>query len=111
MGKPTNGPDEVDVMTMMRAMGALHSGRVSVLFTPRGIGSDTTVDVVASMEFDVLPGSSLPPLVSSIAPWPCKTCKSFWGHVYNGLYTLDQKIGEVYEQKDMWDHVTNPTAE
>lgn len=100
--KSTTGPDELDVETMMRAMGALHSGNVGVMFTPVGIGSNGGVNVAAMMNFNVLPGSSLPAAVVAEAVYPCKVCGSFWGHVYSTLHALDQKIGEVYEQESLW---------
>jgi hypothetical protein len=55
------------------------------------------------MKFDVLPGSSLPAEVMAESEWPCGVCGSFWGHVFNGLFALDFKIGEVYGQSDLWD--------
>lgn len=100
--KSTNGPDEVDVETMMRAMGALHSGHVGVMFSPLGTGSTGGVLVAAMMNFDVLPGSSLPAAVVAEGPYPCKDCGSFWGHVYSVLHALDSKIGQVYEQTSLW---------
>lgn len=100
--KSSNGPDEVDAETMMRALGALHSGIVGLTFSPAGTGSSGGVDVTATMLFDVLPGSSLPAAVSATALYPCKDCKTFWGHVYSMLHALDRKIGEVYEQSSLW---------
>lgn len=100
--KSTNGPDEVDCETMMRAMGALHSGHVGLMFSPYGTGSAGGVLVVAMMTFDVLPGSSLPAGVCAEAVYPCKECGSFWGHVYSTLHALDQKIAEVYKQQSLW---------
>lgn len=100
--KSSNGPDEVDCETMMRAMGALHSGHVGVMFSPHGTGSSGGVLVVAMMNFDVLPGSSLPAAVLAEGLYPCKECGSFWGHVYSTLHALDHKIGEVYQQESLW---------
>ncbi len=100
--KSTNGPDELDCETMMRALGALHSGHVGVMFSPLGTGSSGGVLVSAMMTFDVLPGSSLPGGVVAEGPYPCKDCKSFWGHVYSVLHALDFKIGEVYKQESLW---------
>jgi len=99
----TTGPDEVDVETMMRAMGALHSGHVGIMFSPSGTGSSGGVTVAAMMTFDVLPGSSLPAGVVAEGDYPCKECGTFWGHVYSMLHALDRKIGEVYQQESLWD--------
>jgi len=102
MGKYSSTLDQTDVIAMMRALGALHSGVVTLTFLPLGTGSSGSVEVVAMIHFDVLPGSHLPSEVVAKSYWPCKTCKSFWGHVYNGLYTLDQEISRVYQQEALW---------
>lgn len=103
MGKSSNGPDLVDVESVMRALGALHSGHVVLSVQPLGNGFGTGVAVKLSMNFDVLPGSALPAVVGSDSEWPCGVCGSFWGHVFNGLYALDFKIGEVYGNSKLWD--------
>lgn len=100
--KSSNGPDETDVEMMMRAMSALHSGHVAVMFSPAGIGSTGGVVVGAAMNFDVLPGSSLPAAVMAEGLYPCKECKTFWGHVFSVLHALDYKISEVYQQESLW---------
>lgn len=101
--KSMNGPDEIDCETMMRAMGALHSGHVGLMFSPFGTGSTGGMMVVGMMTFDVVPGSSLPAAVAAEGPYPCKECGTFWGHVYSVLHALDVKIGEVYEQSTLWE--------
>ena len=98
----SNGPDEIDIETMMRAMGALHSGVVTVAYSPLGTGSSGGVQTVAEMHFHVLPGSSLPSIVGVTAQWPCNQCKSFWGHIYHLLHALDVEIGRVYKQDSLW---------
>lgn len=98
----SSGPDEIDIETMMRAMGALHSGVVTVAFSPVGIGSSGGVITTAEMHFTVLPGSHLPTIVGATAHWPCNQCKSFWGHLYHLLHSLDAQIGRTYEQESLW---------
>lgn len=98
----TAGPDHLDCETMMRAMGALHSGVVEVKFSPLGIGSSGGVITQAEIHFHVLPGSSLPSIVGVTANWPCSQCKSFWGHIYHLLHALDVEIGRVYKQESLW---------
>ncbi len=100
--KSTNGPDEVDCETMMRALSALHSGSVGLMFTPVGTGSSGGVSMAAMMNFDVLPGSSLPAAVAAEGHYPCGECGTFWSHAYSLLYALDQKIGEIYKQESLW---------
>jgi len=101
--EPTKGPDWIDVESLMRALGALHSGHVAVLLSPSGIGFGTGVDVAASMMFDVLPGSSLPEHVCSIKPWPCSTHKTLAAHAYALLHELDFEISKVYKQESLWE--------
>lgn len=100
--KSTNGPDELDCETLMRAMGALHSGHVGLMFSPLGTGATGGVLVAAMMNFDVLPGSSLPAAVVAEGPFPCAECGSFWGHAFSVLQALDVKIGEVYKNESLW---------
>lgn len=102
MGKSTTGPDLQDCEAMMRAMGAVHSGRVELRLRPRGRGLGTGVSIELVMTLDVLPGSSLPAEIKAESEWPCGVCGSFWGHVFNGLYSLDYQIGQVYEQSELW---------
>jgi len=93
---------EVDAETMMRALGALHSGYVVLMFSPLGTGSSGGVMVTASMHFNVLPGSSLPVAVMAEGAFPCKECKTFWGHVYSVLHELDAEIGRTYRNETLW---------
>jgi len=98
----TNGPDHLDVETMMRAMGALHSGVVSIAFAPIGIGPSGGVLTTAEIHFHTLPGSSLPMIVGATANWPCNQCKSFWGHLYHLLHRLDYEISKAYKNEALW---------
>lgn len=100
--KSTNGPDEIDAETMMRALGALHSASVGVVFSPAGIGSTGGVHISAMATFDLLPGSSLPGGVGVDTQWPNGESKTFWGAVYRLLHELDHAIGEVYKQENLW---------
>jgi len=101
--EPTTGPDWIDVESLMRAIGALHSGHVAVIVSPDGIGSSGGVDVAASMLFDVLPGSKLPVNVVAHGVWPCSTHKTLAAHAFSLLHELDFEIGKVYENKSLWE--------
>lgn len=103
MGKSLNGPDWTDVETMMRALGALHSGGAGLTFLPAGIGSSGGLSVGASLMFNVLPGSKIPPVVSVIKTWPCATHSTLPGHCYALLHELDFKISRAYEQSELWE--------
>jgi len=103
MGKSTNGPDWTDVEMMMRAMSSLHSGKVGLTLLPRGIGATGGISVAASIMFDVLPGSSIAPCVSSIKDWPCNQHNDLASHCFALLHELDYKIGQMYEQRQLWE--------
>lgn len=102
MGKSTSGPDEIDVMAMMAALSALHSGRVELIMSLDGTGFVPLAKVLVVMNFDVLAGSSLPPQVAVECIWPCETHKKLWACVYNGLHVLDHAISKVYSQEELW---------
>jgi hypothetical protein len=103
MGKYSSGLDWIDVETMMRAMSALHTGQVGLTVLPHGIGSSGGVSVGASIMFDVLPGSSIPPCVSVIKNWPCASHATFQGHCFALLHELDYEISKVYANKSLWE--------
>lgn len=102
MGKSTNGPDWTDVEMMLRSLAALHSGHAGFTVLPRGTGSTGGLSVACSMMFDVLPGSSLPELVSTESSWPCSSHATLSAHVFAGLHKLDFEISKVYKQEELW---------
>jgi hypothetical protein len=102
MGKSESGPDWTDVEMMMRSLASLHSGRVGFTVLPNGTGATGGLSVGCSMMFDVLPGSSLPPYVSTVSSWPCNSHATFAGHVFAGLHALDFEISKVYNQESLW---------
>jgi hypothetical protein len=102
MGKFMNGPDWTDVEMMLRALSSLHSGRAGVTILPLGIGSSGGLSVSCSMIFDVLPGSQVPPVVSTESTWPCNSHATLASHVFAGLHTLDFDISKVYNQEGLW---------
>jgi hypothetical protein len=103
LGKPTNnGPDWTDVEMMCRAIGSLHSGQVGLTILPLGIGPTGGLSCGASILFDVLPGSRIPESVSTVRDWPCSAHSTFAGHCFALLHELDFKIGQTYEQSELW---------
>lgn len=102
MGKSMNGPDWTDVEMLMRAIGALHSGRVGLTLLPRGIGASGGLELGASIMFDVLPGSSIPPEATVIKTWPCASHASLEGHCFAALHELDYAISKLYNQESLW---------
>lgn len=99
----TTTPDWIDIESMMRALGSLHSGTVGITFLPAGLGFGTGVSVAASIMLDVLPGSSLPECIAVEKGWPCSTHATIAAHVFSLLYELDYKIGQTYKQTTLWE--------
>jgi len=103
MGKFTsNGPDWTDVEMMLRSLSALHSGHAGFTVLPSGTGATGGLSVACSMMFDVLPGSSLPAIVTTESGWPCADHKELAAHVFAGLHTLDWEISKVYQNEKLW---------
>jgi hypothetical protein len=100
--EPTTGPDWIDVESLMRAIGALHSGHVAVVVSPYGTGATGGLDVAASIVLDVLPGSALPANIVVDKRWPCSTHKTFAAHAFSLLHQLDYEISKVYKQESLW---------
>lgn len=100
--KSTNGPDWTDVETLMRAIGGLHSGHVGLCLSPSGTGASGGLKIDLVMRFDVLPGSSLPAVVTAESDWPCPEGHDLAAHIFQGLYQLDYQISEVYKQESLW---------
>lgn len=98
----TTSPDWIDVMSLMNAIGALHSGHVEVKESVVGTGFNTFVMVQASISLDVLPGSALPTAISVDAEYPCDRHDTFAAHVFALLYDLDYKISQTYQQSSLW---------
>jgi hypothetical protein len=100
--EPTTGPDWVDCESLMRAIGALHSGHVAVIVSPNGTGFSGGVDVAASVIFERLPGSRLPASVAVNEGWPCSTHITLAAHAFSLLHELDFEISKVYENESLW---------
>lgn len=98
----TSGPDWIDVIGLMSAIGTIHSGRVAVTNSLAGIGFATTVVVKAEMTFELLPGSSLPPVVSVERVYPDQVSRTYSAFVFCLLYELDYAIGRAYNQETLW---------
>lgn len=96
--RSTSGPDEIDVMAMIQALQAVHTGRVEFIVRPDGIGFSPSVVVICRATFDVLDGSALPKQVEVENAWPCNEHATLWAHIYDGLHRLDSAIARAYEQ-------------
>jgi len=98
MGKFTTGPDEYDVMSFMKAMEAVHAGRVELIVSSPATGFSPYVNVTLRCTFDVLDGSALPKVVEVSNAWPCSEHATLWAHCYDGAFRLDAAIQRAYEQ-------------
>jgi len=98
----SDGPDIMDVMTMIGALEALHSAHVALIVSPHGTGSGIGADINLNAIFEVLPGSSLPAGVGVGIEYPGKYGESFWGMVYSLCWKLDEEISKVYKNESLW---------
>jgi len=101
--KSTTGPDWTDLETMLRAIGAAHTGQTKVIISAQGTGSSGGLDIEICTTFDVLPGSAHPDAVSTISVWPCPYCTAMEHHLYSGLAKHDYEIGKIYQQEEFPD--------
>lgn len=92
----------MDVESLMRAIGGLHSAHVAVVVSPNGTGFGTGADVVASAIFDLLPGSQLPASVTARGSFPCSTHTTLAALAFSLLHSLDYEIGKVYQNDSLW---------
>lgn len=88
----STGPDETDLQAAMRAIGALHSGAVTVIITPIGGSPNGGLLLTVAMSLTVLPGSSLPNLVTIESRWPCADCKTLVAHLWGQMIALDHAV-------------------
>ena len=98
----SSGPDVLDVMAVMSAIGTLHSAHVALIVSPDATSPGTSIELAVSALFDVLPGSSIPSGVGAHASWPNKKGTSFWGEVYALAWALDEEISKVYKNEELW---------
>jgi hypothetical protein len=99
MGKSSNGPDWTDVATMMSALSSLHECAVGCLITAATQGHNGIVQIDLIASFNPLPGSAGLAEVRCTSQWPNNDGRDFAAWVYGGLYHLDFKIGEAYQQR------------
>jgi hypothetical protein len=99
VGKSTNGPEWTDVAMMMEALSVLHECHVGCLVTTDGQGHNGRLHISLIAQFDVLPGSAMPEKVIADSHWPNADARDLAAWVYGGLYALDFKIGEAYQQR------------
>lgn len=99
----TNGPDLIDVETMMRAIEALHGGAVKLAISPAGIGPSGGMAVVLSYSTAALGVAGLSEDLVVTNRWPCPIHKDMWACIFEGLYRLDAAIGRNYTQRTLED--------
>jgi hypothetical protein len=99
----TNGPDMIDIETMMRAIEALHGGAVKLAVSPAGIGPTGGLAVVLSYSTAAVGVAGLAEDLVIVNRWPCPIHRDFWSCVFEGLYRLDSAIGRNYTQRTLED--------
>lgn len=100
---PTSGPDWIDVEAAMRFLGALHTGVVAFRCSPCGTGANGGLKTEMRIELNVLPGSSVPPVVSIEGKWPCPECSTLTRHALGAVYRLDAAIELEYKNSSPWE--------
>jgi len=88
----------MDIEVMLRALDGIHSGQTRLVISAAGAGASGGLHVEVVTDFAALPGGRQFPRVVSVSEYPCKICKSFEGHLFEGLYIHDANIGRAYEQ-------------
>jgi hypothetical protein len=98
----STGPDETDLQAAMRAVGILHSGAVTVIITPIGGSPSGGMLITVALSLTVLPGSSLPSLVTIESRWPCVDCRGLTQHLWAQMIALD------YAAEQKWNTLPLP---
>jgi hypothetical protein len=83
---------------LMNALGALHGCQVALTVTAATQGHNGQLSVLVEARFELLPGSSLPRVVSITEGWPNVKSATFDALCYNAVWQLDYEISRVYEQ-------------
>jgi hypothetical protein len=97
-----NGPDNIDVESLMRAMAVLHSASVEFRCSPLGNGATGGLSVRAVAKFNVLPGSALKGEVEAEMKWPNNEGREWFPALYGLLMQLDWRISQVYKNESLW---------
>lgn len=101
MGKSTNGPDWTDVAMLMSAIGSLHTCQVVLCVTADIQGHNGQLRISAEARFELLPGSSLPRVVTIVESFPGLRHKTMGDAAYNAVWQLDYQISREYEQMEL----------
>lgn len=99
VGKSSSGPDWTDVAMMISALQSLHGCGVGCLLTAPMDGHSGIVQIDLIATFPALPGSTQVSEVRVTSQWPNNDGRELQAWVYGGLYALDFRIGETYQQQ------------
>jgi hypothetical protein len=97
MGKSTSGPDWTDVAMLMSAIGSLHGCQVVLCVTADSQGHNGQLAILAEARFELLPGSSLPRVISIREGFPSNRGATMGEMCYNAVWQLDHQISKEYE--------------
>lgn len=86
---------------LMSAIGSLHTCQVVLCVTAATQGHNGSLEVTAEARFELLPGSSLPRVVSVKEVWPNHRNATMDAATYNAVWQLDYQISQVYEQMEL----------
>jgi len=91
-------PDWMDVMSAIRAVDAMHSGRTMVSISPQGIGSTGGTAIVISTTWPQMDGSREVELVTTERIWTGHLNDELPAFVLGGIYHHDHNLGAAYKQ-------------
>lgn len=100
-GDATTGPDWMDVIAAMQAVGAIHLGLTMVTILPLGTGVSGGMRIAISTHWDALPGSAQVEEVITERSFSPEKDGDLPAFVLGGIYAHDYAISEAYRQKEI----------
>jgi hypothetical protein len=97
MGKPTNGIEWVDVVTLMHGLEGIHEVRVELTVSTVGGQVSGTLAFTVLAWVPTVEAHHTQQVGVVTRQWPDRVHPSFVGAVFNALYDLDREIGKAYK--------------
>jgi hypothetical protein len=97
----TNGPDWIDVTTLMTAIGGIHECHVELTVITTTQGHNGLLAFTLEAWIDTVEAHQTKVLASVPGVWPNERHRDFAHAVFEGLYKLDAQIGKEYTQKTL----------
>jgi hypothetical protein len=97
----SNGPDWIDVTTLMTAIGGIHECHVELTVITTTQGHNGLLAFTLEAWIDTVEAHQTKVLASVAGAWPNEKHKDFAHAVFEGLYRLDAEVGKGYAQKTL----------